>query len=231
MTRPDARTAQATPPATDLPRDRSLCSARLVPFVRECVTERRWLHTLAVLHTHQTLARLHDLDPAVCAAAALLHDATKHESPATMRADFERWGTPLDDEWLDFPRTWHGFHAAELAARELGLHDEAVLEAVRLHSTADARIGPVGRALFVADFCAPDRRIGLAEQTLQAAREDLDEGFRRVLYAKSRHVVEVKQSALHPCALRAVRAWLPAGQVAEIEALMPTEAPSRSPSG
>lgn len=181
-------------------------SQSLIEHTWESLSPLRRDHVLGVTHTMVTLAAIHGLDVEAAAVAALLHDRSKEVGRERMRAELENWGEPIAAEDLDFPGLWHALHAAAWARHELGIHNPDILEAVRLHPTADEGVGPLTRLMFVADYCEPTRRRETAARVRAAARRDLDEAFRMALAAKSRHVRRKKR--LCPRAARALRAYL-----------------------
>lgn len=180
----------------------------LLMQTHERLSPRRRLHVIGVAHTLSLLAELHQLDREQALMAGLLHDLSKELHPDHIDAELRRRGRELPEEERPFPRTWHGFHAAVLG-EELGINEPDVLEAVALHTTADAELQPLTRALFVADFTEPNRAIAEAPEVLELARHDLDAAFCRALDLKTRHMLGKQDFRLHPRTLRAMQAWLP----------------------
>lgn len=200
---------KAAPPARFM--IRSLTMSQRIQFLMEraekVLSARRMLHVMGVTHTAAALAAAHGLDVEAAAYAGLLHDQSKDVPPARIRADLAAAGEPIPAEDLDFPNTWHGFHGALLARTELGLEDPALLEAIRLHTTADAGVGALTEVLFIADLCEPSRGIEIAPEILCFAKKDLEDGFRKALAHKLRHVMTRKKMSLHPRAIRALQAF------------------------
>lgn len=180
----------------------------LIDRVRHQLSERRFQHTLGVLHVSLVLADAHRVDVECAAQAALLHDQSKEIEDARLRRQLEAFGEPLGPEDEPFPKTWHALHAAAVAKYQLGLRQPELLQAIRLHATADEALTSTGKILFVADFCEPGRGHRIAETLLELARRDLEAGFRQVLEIKCRHVVG-KRGRMSPRALRAIDAYLP----------------------
>lgn len=179
----------------------------LTDRARQKMSHHRFCHVLGVTHISVVLASFNAVEPHQAAVAALLHDQSKEIQPERLREELHAWGEAVPEDDFDFPNTWHGMHAACLARRQWGLTDEALLEAVALHTTADADVGPLTRILFVADYCEPLRRRASAGQVYDAARENLDAAFRMALEMKVRHVVD-RGIPIHPRARRAVHHYL-----------------------
>src|SRR5215211_8815190 len=102
-------------------------------FARERLSEKRYGHTLRVADTAESLARVHGLDPARARLAALLHDAARETEPEEFLRLAGEWGLSVGELERESPKLLHGPVAAELARRELGVEDEEVLEAIRVH--------------------------------------------------------------------------------------------------
>lgn len=180
----------------------------LLDRARMRMSERRLLHVLGVTHIMAVLAEVHELDREAAVLAGLIHDQSKELAPEKIEREMEGMGEPISGMDRAHPRIWHGLHAACWARHELGIVDETVLEAAALHSTTDAEVGPLTRALYIADICEPGRENAAAPDILTAARRDLIEGYRRALFHKTRHIVQKQKAGLHPRSVRAAHAWL-----------------------
>lgn len=168
----------------------------------------RFLHVLGVTHMAVQLAERHGLDRETAAAAGLVHDRSKGMDPWEIEADLRRRGVEIADEDRPFPAIWHGLHAAtwlqQDSAWKPGPDLDALVEAVRYHSTAEAGLGPLGRLLFVADYLEPGRAFEGIDALRTEAREDLDAAFKSCLAAKCRYMVKKEGKAMHPAAQRAL---------------------------
>jgi HD superfamily phosphohydrolase YqeK len=84
-------------------------------------------------------------------AAAWLHDSLKDAPEDELRGS-------LHGELRDLPEpVLHGPAAAERLRQE-GIEDRELLVAIAYHTLGHPDFGPVGRALFAADFLEPGRR-------------------------------------------------------------------------
>ncbi len=130
------------------------------------------------------LARRNGADPDAARLAGLLHDLLKPLPKGRLLGLMRRYRTPLDRDTLKAPSIWHGPAAAGLARAGLGIRDRAVPAAIRWHSTGRAGQGRLERALFVADFCAPDRDFREADRCRKLAFKDLDRAARYTVASK-----------------------------------------------
>jgi predicted HD superfamily hydrolase involved in NAD metabolism len=144
-------------------------------FTRSRLSDKRYDHTIRVTETAQRLVRIHNLDEDRTRLAALLHDAAR-ETPSEELLRLARdWSVPVEEPELQSPNLLHGPVAAELARRELGVEDEEVLEAIRIHTTGAPRMGPLALAVYVADKIEPGRDYPSVERLRKLATEDLRE--------------------------------------------------------
>ncbi|HET9065942.1 MAG TPA: HD domain-containing protein [Gemmatimonadales bacterium] len=122
-------------------------------------------------------------------AAGWLHDALRNATEDQLRS------------WTDEPGHVSLLHgpAAAAQARADGITDEEVLQAVAWHTVGHAQWGPLGQALYAADFLEPGRPFLGDVRAALAARfpDDHDPVFREIVRLKLAHLGE-KGTALHP---------------------------------
>jgi predicted HD superfamily hydrolase involved in NAD metabolism len=179
-------------------------------FARGRLSERRYGHTSRVADTAEDLARIHGLDPARTRLAALLHDAAREMEPEDFLRLAEEWDLPVGEPERQSPKLLHGPVAAELGRRELGVEDEEVLEAVRVHTVGAAGAGPLALALYVADKIEPARDYPSVGRIRALARKDLREAAAEALRRVVAHN-EGRGRPIHP-ASRAMLEWLEEAQ-------------------
>ena len=173
------------------------------------LSEKRYGHTLRVAATAEDLARTHGLDPDRARLAALLHDAAREiGEPETFLRLATEWTIPVGEPERESPKLLHGPVAAELSRRELGVEDEDVLEAIRVHTVGRPGMGELALVLYVADKIEPARDYPSVERLRKLSREDLHEAAAESLRRAIAHNEE-RGRAIHP-ASRQTLAWLEA---------------------
>jgi predicted HD superfamily hydrolase involved in NAD metabolism len=175
-------------------------------FARERLSEKRYGHTVRVADTAESLARKHGLDPAQTRLAALLHDAARETEPDEFLRLAKEWNLSVGEPERQSPKLLHGPVAAELAQRELGVADEEVLAAIRVHTIGAAQMGPLALALYVADKIEPARDYPSVGKIRDLASSDLREAAAESLRRVIAHNEERGRS-VHP-ASRAMLEWL-----------------------
>ncbi len=178
-------------------------------FVRERLSEGRYGHTLRVADTAEDLARTHGLDPDRARLAALLHDAAREiGEPERFLGLAREFDLPVGEPERQSPKLLHGAVAAELARRELGVEDNEILEAMRVHTVGRPGMGPLALVLYVSDKIEPARDYPSVGRLRALSREDLRaaaaESLRRVITHN-----EGRGRPVHP-ASRKTLAWLEA---------------------
>jgi HD superfamily phosphohydrolase YqeK len=117
-------------------------------------------------------------------AAGHLHDALREERHEVLR-------TVVDDAFRDLPgKILHGPGAAARLRGE-GVRDEEFLEAISFHTLGSPSFGPLGKALYAADFLEPGRKIRprwRARLRSQAALH-LDEVVKEILSIRIQYLV------------------------------------------
>ena len=175
-------------------------------LARKRLSDKRYGHTVRVADTAEGLAQIHSLDPNRTRLAALLHDAARETEPEDYLRLADEWGLAVGEPERKSPKLLHGPVAAELARRELGVEDEEVLEAVRVHTVGAAGIGALALALYVADKIEPARDYPSVGRIRDLAREDLYEAAAESLRRAIGHN-EGRGKPIHP-ASREMLEWL-----------------------
>jgi len=166
-------------------------AAEFLGIIRERLPERTVRHSIATAELMESLADDLGITLDQVAAAGLLHDLCKDLNGTAFIEAARRYGVPVTQAQRTKPSLLHGPIAAEMVRRDLGVTDDAVYEAIRWHTTGYPGLGPLGLALYFADWAEPFRRQpGAAE-----ARAILEtDGFMRALRYVARHKWDYVQS-------------------------------------
>jgi nicotinate-nucleotide adenylyltransferase len=167
-------------------------------LVRSKLTPGRFLHSRnTALLTHDICLRFH-LDAVAGYLAGIAHDMAKSLPEDELIRLVGNDGQGISPMEHKKPSLLHARAAAVLLKDRFGVHNEGVLEAVRLHTTGDMSMGPLAKAVFIADKIEPSREE--VDPRLRDLRryQDLDELFtaavdETVVYLSSRNV-EISES-------------------------------------
>jgi len=175
----------------------------VIPWVRGRVRPERYRHIQGVVRTAKRLASRHGLSLEKAELAAWFHDCAKEETRAGMAALLR--GTPFRmDAWeRKIPALWHPHAGAAAAWKVWGLRDRETLEAIRCHTLGQRRMGPLARALFVADYIEPGRDFPGVREARRRAGRSLREGVLAKCEGTLRHLI-THGMAVHP---RLLETW------------------------
>ncbi|WP_127579757.1 bis(5'-nucleosyl)-tetraphosphatase (symmetrical) YqeK [Paenibacillus koleovorans] len=127
-----------------------------IALTQEQMPARRWMHTQGVRQSATELAERYGADPEQADLAALLHDYCKFWPIERQVEAYQMYGLPGELLAYD-PQLLHGPLAAEVARRELGIADEAVLDAIRWHTSGRERMTLLDKIVCLADYIEPGR--------------------------------------------------------------------------
>ena len=95
----------------------------------------------------------------------------------------------------------HAYAGADLARTKYGVTDEAVLRAIRLHTTGDAHMTKLDKILYLADMIEPSRTFaGVSEIRMEKSLDDA------ILLAFQRSIwyIQSHNGRVHPATRRAI---------------------------
>lgn len=173
--------------------------------LRALLDPARYAHVLAVADLAAALAVAAGVSPRRAALAALLHDCARSLPPQRLLAILRKYhGRYADAAVRKNPGLWHDPAAAFLARRAFRVRDPGVLRAVARHSTGGARMQPLEKILYVADYSEPRRRLKGLARIRKLAFQDLDAAWQAVAAAKTSWLRR-QGVALHPRSLAMLR--------------------------
>ncbi len=145
----------------------------MMAFTQSRLSSKRFDHVKRVVDTVHSIAKAQGLDLEAARISAWLHDSAKEESKADFKQLVESGKIQIDEETLQTPKLWHGYHAAYWGQERFGIDNIGLLDAVRFHPTGDTGLNDYGHALFVADYCEPGRGLPHTEEIVEIAKKDL----------------------------------------------------------
>ncbi len=160
-------------------------------------------HIHRVLQEALTLAHRHDMDQDKVKFGALAHDVARAMKGDDLLSRAREMGIPIHPVEERLPVLLHGPVGAELLKRE-GLDDGEVYDAVYWHTTCRAGLGPVAKAVYLADKLDPQKiaRYPFQAELHELAAHSLDAAILKFL---ERDLCSLLQegSLLHPASVNA----------------------------
>ena len=124
-------------------------------YVKNSMSEKRFKHVLGVVETAIMLAKRHSVNVDDATRAALLHDVVKEQN-------LEEAKQILHDKnelgYLEYSsKIWHAPLGGYVASEVFGIENEAIINAIRFHTTGREGMSDLEKVLFVADYTEPNR--------------------------------------------------------------------------
>jgi predicted HD superfamily hydrolase involved in NAD metabolism len=134
---------------------------KYIQYLEKVVTPHRLTHSLGVMQVMQELTPIYGLDEKRAVLAGLLHDAAKDLPQQKQIELIAEAGLPTEEPWEKDYLYLHGPLGAYLVEKELGIKDQAILNAISVHTYWDTGNGicsPLGWCLRFADILEPNRQ-------------------------------------------------------------------------
>jgi predicted HD superfamily hydrolase involved in NAD metabolism len=167
--------------------------------IKPRMPEKRYIHTLGVMETAITLAKIYGENEKKAETAAILHDIAKY-------AEVEWMERIVQDEKLNQQLIgWgsellHGPVGAYIAESEFGITDEDILNAIRFHTTGRLAMSRLEKILFVADMIEPNRNFEGVERLRKKAQKNLDKAMSACIRHTLAFLIDTKQ-AIYPLSI------------------------------
>ena len=152
---------------------RNLSEEELEQVVVSLLKANRVAHVLGCRDMAVELAKRWGADVTDAARAGLLHDITKAIDGPLQLTLCSEYGTMLSDFSRRYPKTLHALTGSLVADRVFG-EKEAVVNAIRHHTTGKANMSLLEKIIYIADYVEPNRTIAGVDQLRHLAFTDLD---------------------------------------------------------
>jgi len=150
---------------------------RLEKIVISLLKPNRVAHVLGCRDTSVALAKHWGADETDAARAGILHDITKALDGPLQLTLCKEYGIILDAFSTKNPKTLHALTGSLVAERIFG-ENEAVVEAIRHHTTGKADMCLLEKIIYVADYMEPNRDFPGVEKLRELAFTDIDEALK-----------------------------------------------------
>ena len=178
----------------------------LMQKIQMRMSERRFNHVLGVEEMAIALAEKYGCSPEKASIAALTHDYAKERPDDEFILVIKRDG--YDTALLDYGNAiWHGVVGASFVERELGITDEEILHAIRVHTTGAAKMSLLDKIIYGADYIEPGRVFPGVKEARELALIDLDEAVAFETKHTLAHLIEQEQQ-IYPKTIETYNRWV-----------------------
>ena len=122
----------------------------ILVWLKQNLSEERYLHTLGVAETAVELARMFNLSEEKAYLAGLLHDCAKGFSNEKLLQIITD-NLSIDECEMINPKTYHAPVGAFVAEKEFCVTDEEILSAIRWHTIGKVEMSDFEKVIFIAD--------------------------------------------------------------------------------
>ena len=125
--------------------------------LQKALTENRYRHTLGVTYTACSMAMVYGADLTQARMAGLLHDCAKCIPNSEKISICKKKNLDVTDFELEHPVLLHAKLGVYVARNQYGVLDDAVLDAIRWHTTGKPEMTLLEKIIFIADYIEPNR--------------------------------------------------------------------------
>ena len=153
--------------------------------IENSLSHKRFKHLLSTAKECAYICSMFGLDDNAGRIAGIAHDIARELPSVEIVKLAAEDGFGISVYEREHPLLLHGRAGAVILESEFGLKNEAILQAVRWHTSGHPGMGEIGKALFVADYIEP-------------GREHVTEDYRKTIYTLSLNemVLEVLSSQI-----------------------------------
>ena len=166
---------------------KNLPMEELEQVVVSLLNPNRVAHVLGCRDTAVELAKRWGADVTDAARAGILHDITKALDGPLQLTLCEAYGKILSDFSRKYPKTLHALTGSLVAERIFG-ENEAVVSAIRYHTTGKAGMNLLETIVYVADYMEPNRDFPGVEKLRALAFTDLPSALKLGLEMTMEHL-------------------------------------------
>lgn len=151
--------------------------AQIDGYLRKSLKESRYIHTLGVVQSACSLAKINGVNEEKAKIAALIHDAAKNMKIDQQYKILKDNNVDIDIISQNSPQILHGWVAAILAKDLMGVEDEDILNAIKYHTTARESMSKLEKIIYIADYIEPNRDYPGVEELRKITFSNLDKGL------------------------------------------------------
>ena len=144
-------------------------------------------HVLGCRDTAVELAKRWGANETDAGRAGILHDITKALDGPLQLTLCAEYGTILNDFGKKYPKTLHALTGALVAERIFG-ENEAVVSAIRSHTTGKADMSLLEKIIYVADYMEPNRDFPGVDELRRLAFSNIDAALKLGLEMTLEHL-------------------------------------------
>lgn len=154
-------------------------SEEILKWLKENLTEERYIHTLGTAECAKELASRYGLNEEKAYTAGLLHDCAKCFSTEKL-LDIIKDNLDIDESEMLNYKTLHAPVSAYVAEKEFGVTENEILSAIRWHTLGKVDMSDFEKIIFLADKIEPNTRDKKYSEEIRAILDE-ENGMNKAL--------------------------------------------------
>ena len=177
-------------------------------FIKERMSEKRFIHSVNVAKTARWLAFKYDVDDRKAVIAGILHDITKEWVLEDHLSFLHTHNIGVSSYEYASPKLFHAITASCYAKIVLKITDVEILHAIRFHTTGRANMSNLEKVVFLADGISEERKYSGVNELRYIAEYSLDDAvFKEITGVISDELLR-KGRLIHPDTLDAYNEFI-----------------------
>ena len=146
-------------------------------YLKENLSENRFIHSLNVADAAKKLAEINGADPDKCYLAGLLHDICKEIDPKLQIMLMKRSGYEISDVEWGAAKTHHAIAGAQFIKEFYNITDPDICDPIRWHTVGKGGMSIYEQILFMADLISEERSYSDVDKIRRITYRDLNRGL------------------------------------------------------
>lgn len=146
----------------------------------------RQIHSINVAAMAKAHAQKYGIDENKAYVAGMLHDIAK-ELPEQKQEEYARKHVNQFELSL---ATYHAAAACYVVESDLNIHDLAILDAIRWHTTAYFEMSPLAKLIYISDMVSSERDYEGVDYLRALLDENLDQAFKEGFLQSFQHLID-----------------------------------------
>ncbi len=176
--------------------------AKYMEYLKQNIDEKRLQHSIGTANEAVKLAKAYGADITKAEIAGLLHDVAKGKCKHGFMKLADEYRIEVDEIEAENVELIHGKLGAAMIEKQLGIHDEEILSAIRWHTTGRRGMTLLEKIIYLADLIEPNRHFEGIDDIRRMAYQNIDKAMREAL-KQVMSFVQDKGFALHPHSIEA----------------------------
>ncbi len=171
-------------------------------LLKQSLKPGRYVHSVNTMKEAVSLAQHYGEDKDMAAIAGLLHDCAKDLSDRETLDYCWTHGIMLNEVEKKQVFLMHGAVGAKIAQEKYGVENEAILNAIKYHTTGYSEMSMMDKIIFLADYIEPGRTHSEVDNARKLAYEDIDRALISSFDSIINYVIHQK-GLIHPYTIEA----------------------------